>query len=143
MILLWSGLSLGHSPNFTQSSNSSSDVVTLLVILTGLPITLGMKSSLFGVTFKVLPKRLRLSPSLTAPTLQPFQIPYLFNPSYQAVKGRYGTGGRDKHFTQKEQYVLSPGPLARVISDITSCRKPLRLTASPSSHSPFLSKLRV
>ena len=66
IVLLSSGPCLGHCLGSSQSSSSSRDVMTLLPIQTGLPITLRMKSSLLGVTLNIL-----LEPALPTSTCIP------------------------------------------------------------------------
>lgn len=130
--------SLDHCPGYTQSSNSSSDVMTLLPILTVLPITLRRTSSLLGVTLSVLqelalPTSTFIFPDSLLPSLSSHSKCSIYLTPHQVVKSSHQVASRDNHSKQKEEHVLSPTPLARVISGITSYSRPLWLTAYPCS----------
>lgn len=111
MLLLWPGTSLGHSPSYAQSSNSSSDVMILLTIPRGLPITFRMQPSLLGMALDVLPEPALLASTFICPLShllslsQHSKCPIYLTPPYRVVKSSCGAGGKDKHFKEKEQYV--------------------------------------
>lgn len=144
MLWLWPGPSLGHSPSYAQSSNSSSDVMTVLTIPRGLAITFRIKSSLLGTTLNVLPELALLTSTFICPlSLLPSlsshsKCPVYLTPPYRVVKSSCGAGGKDKHFKEKEQQVRSPGALAWVIQGSFPMEDPWLTTSPVASHSPPL-----